>query len=97
LLDLFFIMKIFIKKDSVSVLLPKVKILEAIANPSDYELFTEEGNWTPDEVNAVKVRAREKMIARSMQQGVLEKAAVKSKSIMESFLRSAGFKRIAVN
>jgi Protein of unknown function (DUF4230) len=89
--------KIFIKDDSVSITLPKVKILEAIANPSDYEIFTEEGSWTPDEVNAVRVRAREKMIARSIQQGVLEKAAVKSKSIMESFLRSAGFKRIAVN
>jgi hypothetical protein len=89
--------KIFIKDDSISVTLPKVKILNAIANPSDYEIFTEEGSWTADEVNTVKVRAREKMIARSIQQGVLQKAAIKSKSIMESFLRSAGFKRIAVN
>jgi hypothetical protein len=89
--------KIFIKEDSVSITLPKVKIPEAIANPSDYEIFTEDGNRVPNEVNAVKVRATEKMIARSIQQGVLQKAAVKSKLIMESFLRSAGFKRIAVN
>ncbi len=89
--------KIFIKDDSVSLTLPEVKILEAIANPSDYEIFTEEGTWTPDEVNAVKVRAREKMIARSIQQGVLQKAAVKSKLVIENFLRSAGFNRIAVN
>jgi Protein of unknown function (DUF4230) len=89
--------KIFIKDDSVSITLPKVKILDAIANPSDYEIFTEDGTWTPDEVNAVKVRAREKMITRSIQQGILQKAGIKSKLIMENFLRSAGFKRITVN
>lgn len=89
--------KIFIDGDSVSVSLPAAKILDAIVNPSQYEIFIEEKGWEPAEVNALKVRARDNMIERSLRQGLLKKAGTKAKMIMENFLRSAGFKRINVS
>lgn len=89
--------KIYIAGDSVSVSLPAAKILDAIVNPSQYEIFIEEKGWEPAEVNALKVRARDFMIERSLRQGLLKKAGAKAKMIMENFLRSAGFKRINVS
>lgn len=88
--------RIFIKDDSVSLVLPKSKVLDAIVNPSHYEIFIEEKGWDPAEVNSIKVRARDQMIERAMQHGLLTKADIKAKMIMENFLRSAGFKRIKV-
>jgi Protein of unknown function (DUF4230) len=89
--------KIHIEGDSVSVTLPQSKILDAIVNPSQYEIFIEEKGWEPEEVNAIKVKARDNMIERALQQGLLKKADAKARMIMENFLRSAGFKRINVS
>ncbi len=88
--------KIYLKDDSVSITLPRAKVLDAIVNPSQYEIFIEEKGWNPEEVNHLKVQARDMMVKRSVDQGLLKKADTKAKMIMENFLRSAGFKRISV-
>jgi hypothetical protein len=88
--------KMYIKDDSVSIKMPKAKILEAIVNPSDLEIFYEKGKWSTDEVNTLKVAARQRMMDRSIAMGILQKAEVKSVAIMQNFLKSAGFKKINV-
>lgn len=88
--------KIVLAGDSVSVTLPKSKILDAIVNPSQYEIFIEEKGWEAAEVNTLKVRARDRMVERALKIGLLKKADAKARMIMENFLRSAGFKRISV-
>jgi Protein of unknown function (DUF4230) len=88
--------KIFIQADSVAITLPKAEVLDAIVNPSNYEIFIEEKGWQSTEVNSIKVKARNNMIERAMKQGLLKKADLKAKMIMENFLRSAGFKKISV-
>lgn len=85
---------IFLKGDSVSLKMPAARVLEAIVNPSDLEIFIETGTWAPDEVNQLKVKAREKMITRAREMGLLDKAAARNKVVMENFLRMTGFKRI---
>lgn len=87
---------VFIKGDSVSLLLPPAKVLDAIVNPSQFEIFIEETGWNEKEVNNLKVKARDLIVSRSIQQGLLKKADVKARQIMENFLRSAGFKKISV-
>jgi hypothetical protein len=86
----------YIKDDSVSIKMPKAKILEVIVNPSDLEIFYEKGKWSTDEVNTLKVAARQRMMDRSIAMGILQKAEVKSVAIMQNFLKSAGFKKINV-
>lgn len=88
--------KIFLKADSVSIALPTTKILDAIVNPSQFEIFIEEKGWNPSEVNNLKVSARNQMIARAITQGLLVKAKEKTRLIMENFLRSLGFKKIVI-
>ncbi|MFM2338305.1 MAG: hypothetical protein RL115_1498 [Bacteroidota bacterium] len=88
--------KIYLQGDSVSIALPAAKILDAIVNPSQFEIFIEDKGWQPEEVNQLKVSARNRMVQRSIYTGLLTKAREKAKLMMESFLRTTGFKKIYV-
>ncbi len=83
---------IVIHNDTAWIQLPQAEILEAIINPSDFETFEETGKWSDDEVIAVKVKARNKMISRAIERGILDKAGKKANAVIESFLHIAGFK-----
>jgi Protein of unknown function (DUF4230) len=87
----------FIKGDSVSIKLPAAEILTVVMNPSDFETFSETGNWNPEDVTAVKLKARDKLINRAMQQQILQKAGSKSIETAKKFLRLLGFTRINIS
>jgi len=87
---------VFIQKDSVSVMLPKAEIFQVILNPSGFDVFEETGTWTDDEVKAVKIKLREKLVANALKENILKKAGTKAVSVMENFLRAAGFKKVKV-
>jgi hypothetical protein len=76
--------------------LPKAEILQVITNPSDFETFSEKGNWSDNDVIAVKVKLRDKMIAAAMKQNILPKATAIANVMMENFLRSVGFAKVTV-
>jgi hypothetical protein len=82
--------------DSIHVLLPHAKILQTIMNPSDFETFDEKGNWSEDAVTALKIKIRNEMNRHAIQQNVLQRADERCKKIIETFLRNAGFKKVAI-
>ena len=88
---------VFVKDDSVSVNLPRAEILQVILNPSDFEVFEERGDWTDDEVKAVKLKLRERLVANFLQQGILQQSSARAIKMMESFLGAFGFKKINVH
>lgn len=83
-----------IANDTLHIHLPQAEILDAIINPSDFETFVERGNWSNDEVILVKSQARRKIINQATRQNILPKSQLKSKEIIESFLRNMGYKNI---
>lgn len=85
-----------LRKDSISLHLPKAEIFDAILNPSDFDTFTEEGEWTPEAVTLVKIKAREKMIRRVTEQGIISRADAKARQLMENFLSGIGFTKIHI-
>ena len=85
---------IHIDKDSISLRLPAAEVFDAILNPADFDTFAEDGEWTPEAVTQVKIKAREKMIRRALQQGLLSRADAKGKQLMENFLGGIGFSKI---
>ncbi len=87
---------IIISNDTITLNLPPAEILETIINPSDFETFVEQGVWTDAEVTQVKLKARNKIINRALNQNILNKADNKAKSVMENFLRNAGYKVVYV-
>ncbi|HTB53105.1 MAG TPA: DUF4230 domain-containing protein [Ferruginibacter sp.] len=87
---------IYTNEDSISITLPKSEILQVITNPSDFETFNEKGNWSDNDVTAVKIKLRDKIISAAIQQNILQKSAAIANVMMENFLRSVGFKKVTV-
>lgn len=82
--------------DTVTLILPKTKIIDAIANPSDFEVFIEKGPLTSQEATLVKLQARRKLEARALQQNMLAKADAKAKMVMQDFLGNLGYRKVVV-
>ncbi len=87
---------IHVNKDSVSILLPPAEVFSTIVNPSDFETFDETGNWSVQEITAIKKRMRDQITVRALQNQILNKAGQRCKIILENFLRSIGFKKIYI-
>lgn len=87
---------VVVKNDTVTIFLPRAKILDVIVNPSDFETFVEKGVWTNQEVTLIKLKARRKMEARALQQNILAKADTKAKTILQNFLGNLGYKKVLI-
>ena len=82
--------------DSISVTLPPARIIDVTVNPSGVETFIENGTWPGEAFERVKIKARERMRDRALQQGILGMADRRSVMLMENLLRQAGFQKIGV-
>lgn len=82
--------------DSIHVNLPNAQILNTIVNPSGFETFDENGEWTEAEVTALKVQIKNEITKRALQQNILQQAGERSKNIIETFLKSTGFKKVSI-
>ncbi|MEO7801179.1 MAG: DUF4230 domain-containing protein [Ginsengibacter sp.] len=87
--------KVFVLKDSVNIVLPPAEILNTIINPSNFEVFDEEGKWSFDEVLQIKQRMIEKIRQRAIENNALPKADARAKQVLEKFLRGVGFKKVS--
>ncbi len=77
--------------DSISIVLPKPEIFDVIANPSDYEMYIEEGKWSHEEISTIQTNYREALKASSLESGILEKADKSGKERLELLLKALGF------
>lgn len=82
---------VMVKNDSVWLTLPSAKILDIITNPSDFEVFTEEGEWSSNEINAVKQKAVGIMGAEAVKRELIEEANERAKLLIGNFLKASGF------
>ena len=82
--------------DSIIIQIPSSTILETILNPSDFETFIEKGNWSEAAETILKVKIRNELIVRAIHQNILRQADVRSKNIMETFLKNTGFKNVEI-
>jgi len=87
---------VIVKNDSVWLTLPSAKILEIITNPSDFEVFTEEGEWSSNEINAVKQKAVGIMGTEAVKRGLTTQANERTQKLMEDFLKASGFVYVEV-
>ena len=87
---------VYVKDDSVSIVLPRATIINVIMNPSDIETFYESGQWNNSEITKLKLSARSKLNQEAHKNRLLEKADHKARMVIEQFLRGAGFKNIVV-
>lgn len=85
---------ITIKGDTLQVKLPEVQIFEATVNPSDVDVFIEDGTWSHQEVTNVKQQASKKLTEDAKKAGILTKAEEAGKKQLTNLFKSFGFKEV---
>lgn len=86
-----------ITEDSIHLTLPHATILNTIINPSGFETFDEKGSWSEAEVIALKLKLKNELTQRAIQQNILQQAEKRSKNIIETFLKAEGFKKVDIS
>ena len=83
-----------LRGDTVMVRLPEAEIFEIIINPSDYEIFVEDGKWSHEEVMEVEKRAKEVIRRDALAAGLPERARESAFRQLDRLLRSFGFREV---
>jgi len=87
---------IAVDANTIKIKLPKVKILDVITNPSNFETFVEIGKWSFDEVNEFKQEAREKLEKIAIEGGIFELAEKSAFEKLSSLFQALGFQEIII-
>ena len=83
--------KINIKNDTIGITLPEPEIFDVIINPSDYEMYIEEGKWSHEEVTALQTNYRTQLLEKAKDAGILNKAKESGKKRLENLFQTFGF------
>lgn len=83
--------------DTLTVNVPPAEIFDIIANPSDFDIFIEDGEWSHDEVTKIENRAKAKLEEDAINGNILGKANEKGPELLVSFFKSFGFNVVNVN
>ncbi len=82
--------------DTLSVKLPAVEIFDIIANPSDFELYHQEGTWNDGDVKKVQAGAKQRIKKDAINYGLLEKAESSGKESLISLFKTFGFSEVVI-
>jgi hypothetical protein len=83
-------------KDSIHIILPAAQILDAIVNPSDVEVFIEEGAWDNTAVTNLKNKIRYLALSDAMSRGLLAQSERKAVDILTNFFKAAGYQKVVI-
>lgn len=87
---------LIVKGDTVNIKLPAPKIFDIISNPSDYRIFEESGDWKHDEIVAMQVQGKERMLQNALENNILEKANIIGKERVATLFATFGFNVVNV-
>ena len=87
---------IVVNDSCVSITIPSAKILTTIVNPSDFEIYIDDGNWSEEEVKGIKVTALKRIERLAISDELLKKASERTKLLLTQFFKSIGFKQVTV-
>jgi len=83
-------------KDSIHIILPAAQILDVIINPSDVEVFIEEGTWDNTAVTKLKSKIRYLAVADAMSRGLLAQSERKAVDVLTNFFKAAGYNKVVI-
>lgn len=84
-------------EDSVlTVTLPKAEVLEIIVNPSDYDVYIEDGKWSHEQVTKVEDQAMTQIRKDAIDDGLLQHAEELGVSKLTELFKTFGFSSVVV-
>ncbi|MBR4689952.1 MAG: DUF4230 domain-containing protein [Bacteroidales bacterium] len=87
---------IVVMGDTLTVIVPSVEIFDIIVNPSDFEIFFEDGSWSHEEVTKIESNAKSRLKEDAINNNILNKANEIGIEKLVSFFRSFGFKIVNI-
>ncbi len=87
---------LIIKDSSITVRIPKAKIISTIVNPSDFDIYIDEGEWKISEVTKIKSYAAKRIEANAIKDGILVKAQDRTNLLLKNFFESIGFVNVTI-
>lgn len=87
---------IIVKTDTISIKLPSPEVFDVIANPSDYEIFVEEGKWSHEDISLLQMDHRNQLLKSSIESGVLQKAMSVGEIKISELFKTFGFKTVII-
>lgn len=87
---------VIISNDTLYVILPKAQILDVITNPSDFDIFVEDGKWSQEQVTSVENKAQAQLKQDAIQNGILEKAQKSGAEKISQILQGLEYKAVVV-
>ena len=85
------------KSDTLLVQLPAPELFDVIINPSDYEIFIEEGKWSHDEIQAFQVQSKEQLRTHALKENIIGKAKTEGKERLTNLFKTFGYKVVEVS
>ena len=88
--------KITITADTLSLVLPKAEIFDVIVNPSDFDIYIEDGTWDHEKVVEVENRAIDQVKSDAIKEGILEKATETGIKRLTEMFKAFGFAEVMI-
>ena len=88
--------KITITADTLSLVLPKAEIFDVIVNPSDFDIYIEDGTWDHEKVVEVENRAIDQVKSDAIKEGILEKATETGIKRLTEIFKAFGFAEVMI-
>jgi len=74
--------------------LPATQIFDVILNPSNFEVYVEDGEWSHEEVTALQNDARFRIEKDALDYGILEQADKTGRERLTELFKTFGFTTI---
>lgn len=87
---------IAITGDTLSVVLPKAEIFDVIVNPSDFDIYIEDGTWDHETVTAVENKAIDQIKADALKDGIMDKATESGVNKLTEMFKAFGFSEVYI-
>lgn len=87
---------IHINGDTLTINLPEAEIFDVIVNPSDFDIYIENGTWDEQKVAALKNKAVTKIQEDALSDGILEKASQSGVKRLSEMFKAFGFSVVKI-
>lgn len=88
---------IAISGDTLTMTLPKPEIFDVIVNPSNCEVYVEEGKWSHEQVTALQASARVRIQDDAIGYGILDQADEIGRERLADLFKTFGFNTVILN
>lgn len=85
------------KSDTISITLPKAEVFDVILNPTDYEIYVENGKWYHNEIKELTSNAKERILQDAMNFGILEKAEKTGIMKLRNLFKTMGYNQVNIS